>query len=497
MNLVQNFPFITILLCLAGGVLSSVLSAKKARRFCFFLLGVVGVLSAFTFYDALMRKEPYVYYMGHFPAPWGNEIRIGILESFMAVFFCVIMLLSLSGGLYKIIEEVEETKQNLYWTMISLLMSSMLALIYTNDLFTAYVFVEINTIAAAGLIMIRNNGHSIVAATKYMIMSLVGSGMLLLSISLLYDLTGHLLMSNMRMEIATIAKTGEYQVPLTVIIALICVGIAIKSALFPFHTWLPEAYGYSTASSSAILSSLVSKSYIFLLLKVFYRVIGMEVITAHGTNYILFCFAIAGMMMGSFNAIKEHDMRRMVAYSSIAQIGYIYMGIGFGSQAGMIAAVFHILSHSASKALLFITTAGLSSVSGDSKEFRDLKGAGIRNKMAGLGFCVGAFSMVGIPLFAGFISKVYFAEAAFTASPIQMGVGMAALAISTILNAVYFMRAVILLYTPSKKRERDGKFQNRISFHSSVSIFISLNFILGFGSYYIIRMIEQGLSRFA
>ena len=105
MDLIQNFPFITILLCLAGGVLSSVLSAKKARRFCFFLLGVVGVLSAFTFYDALMRKEPYVYYMGHFPAPWGNEIRIGILESFMAVFFCVIMLLSLAGGLYKIIEE--------------------------------------------------------------------------------------------------------------------------------------------------------------------------------------------------------------------------------------------------------------------------------------------------------------------------------------------------------------------------------------------------------
>ncbi len=496
MDLIQNFPFVSILLCLAGGVLLSVLKARQARYVCFGLLSVITTLSVFTFIDAMNRKESYVYSMGHFPAPWGNEIRIGILEAGMAVFFCVILLLSLVGGLYKIVEEIEESKQNLYWTMISLLMSSMLALIYTNDLFTAYVFVEINTIGAASLIMIRENGHSIVATTKYMIMSLVGSGMLLLSISMLYDLTGHLLMSHMKEAIVDMAKTGAYEVPLTVIIALICVGIAIKSALFPFHTWLPEAYGYATASSSAILSSLVSKSYIFLLMKVFYRVIGLDVMIEHKTNHILFWFAIAGMMMGSLNAIKEHDIRRMIAYSSIAQIGYIYMGIGLGSEAGMIASVFHILSHSASKALLFISSAGLSSVSGDSKEFRDLKGAGIRNKIAGVGFLVGAFSMVGIPLFAGFISKVYFAGATLLATPVQMGVGLLALALSTILNAVYFMRTVILLYTPNRQKILVD-FQNGMAFISSIGGFVILNFILGFGSYYMITLIERGLACFA
>lgn len=497
MNLIQNFPFASILLCLAGGVICSVLKAKPARRFCFSLLFFIGILSTATFLDAVKRGDSYIYYMGHFPAPWGNEIRVGQLEAGMALFFCLIMLLSLLGGFYMLKEEIEKSKQNLYFTMISLLMSSMLALIYTNDLFSAYVFVEINTIAAAALIMIRNNGHSIVAATKYMIMSLLGSGMLLISISLLYDLTGHLLMSNMKMAIAQMAATGKYQVPLTVIIALLCVGIAIKSALFPFHTWLPEAYGYSTAASSAILSSLVSKSYIFLLIKVFYRVIGMDVLLAHKTNHILFWFAIAGMMMGSINAIKEHDMRRMIAYSSIAQIGYVYMGIGLGSEAGMIAAIFHMLSHAASKAMLFISAAGLSSVSKNSKEFRDLKGSGLRNPVAGVGFCVGAFSMVGIPLFAGFISKVYFAVAALEANPLQMEVGMLALAISTILNAVYFMRAVIMLYTPNKNFINTAKYRNGWMFDTSVIIFIGLNFFIGLGSFLIVQVIGRGLACFA
>ena len=106
MDLIQNFPFVSILLCLAGGVLLSVLKARQARYVCFGLLSVITTLSVFTFIDAMNRKESYVYSMGHFPAPWGNEIRIGILEAGMAVFFCVILLLSLVGGLYKIVEEI-------------------------------------------------------------------------------------------------------------------------------------------------------------------------------------------------------------------------------------------------------------------------------------------------------------------------------------------------------------------------------------------------------
>ena len=118
-----------------------------------------------------------------------------------------------------------------------------------------------------------------------------------------------------------------------------CIGLCIKSALFPFHAWLPDAYGYSTVSSAAILSSLVSKGYIFLLIKIIYRVIGFDIFNSTRIIDVLFVFGLMGMIFGSLSAIKENDIRRMIAFSSVAQIGYIYMGFGMGTQAGMVASI--------------------------------------------------------------------------------------------------------------------------------------------------------------
>ena len=497
MNLIQNFPFFSIIMCLASGVLSSVLSGKNAKRWCIALVTTIGIMNCFVLGYVLSTGESYTYMMGHFPGPWGNELQVGVLEALMAVFFCCIMLLSLIGGMKFVFVDIEDSKVNLYFVMICLMMSSLLALIYTNDLFNAYVFVEINTIAACALIMIRNNGHTLVAAAKYMIMSLLGSGLVLIGISMIYDLTGHLSMPFIREAIAKITVNGEYAVPMTVVIGLICVGLAIKSALFPFHSWLPDAYSYSSASSSAILSSLVSKSYIFLLIKIFYRLIGMDVMVEHKITNILFVFAIIGMLMGSISAMKSHDIRRLIAFSSVAQIGYIYMGIGLGTRAGMNAAIFHIMSHAASKAMLFIAARGLSEVSGNSKDFTDLKGSGLRNKIAGVGFTVGALSMVGIPLFAGFTSKVYFAEAALMASQKKMAIAMVVLAISTILNAVYFIRAVISIYTPRNEHFIVPGYKVAATMRVSLILFILLNFFLGIFSNPIAKAIETGLRIFA
>ena len=446
----------------------------------------------------------YTYKMGHFPAPWGNEIRMGALEGLMALFFCVIMLFSLLGGEKYIKVDVEASKQNLYFVLLDLLMSSLLALIYTNDLFTAYVFVEINTISAGGLIMIRNNGHSILASSKYMIMSLLGSGLLLIGITLQYDLTGHLLMSNIQESIYELYIDGKYVIPVTIIIGLMCVGIAIKSALFPFHTWLPDAYGYSTASSAAILSSLVSKAYIFLLIKIIFRVFGTDVFFGSKITDLFFILGVIAMLIGSIRAIHETDMRRMIAYSSVAQIGYIYMGIGFGTEFGIIAAIIHIFSHSATKSMLFVACRGLSEVSANKKDFSDLKGSGFRNKIAGVAFTVGAFSMVGIPLFSGFVSKLYLANAAININgegqfeiSLKMMVGLVILAISTILNALYFIRAVISIYTPRNEQYRDAAFRPGFTFVLGMILFIILNFALGLGSDPIYDTITRGISLFS
>ena len=259
----------------------------------------------------------------------------------------------------------------------------------------------------------------------------------------------------------------------------------------------PDAYGYSTVSSAAILSSLVSKGYIFLLIKIIYRAIGFNIY--HDTRIIdvLFVFGLMGMVFGSLSAIKENDVRRMIAYSSVAQIGYIYMGFGMGTEAGMTASVFHILSHAATKSLLFIAAIGLTDVSGGSRKFIELTGAAYRNKWAGAAFTVGSLSMVGVPLFSGFISKLLFAQAAVQ-NHTKMLPALIVLGISTILNAIYFMKTVIRIYTPVGYSAYPSiTFAKMRVYAVTLIAFILLNVILGISSQPVVDMIRQGLSMFS
>ena len=497
MDFVCNFPFFSILLSLFSGTICSILPGKAAKVVNRLVLIAVGTMSGILLLYLLGTGESFVYWMGHFPDPWGNEIRAGVLEAGMALFFCIIMYLSMAGGAHKLFDEVEESKHNLYYILINLLLSSLLALVYTNDMFTAYVFVEINTISACGLIMIRQVGRTIEAAVRYMIMSLLGSGLLLFGLCIMYDLTGHLLMSNIKESVALLMQNGDYQIPLIVSVALMCIGLCIKSALFPFHAWLPDAYGYSTVSSAAILSSLVSKGYIFLLIKMIYRVIGFDIFNNTRIIDVLFVFGLMGMIFGSLSAIKENDIRRMIAFSSVAQIGYIYMGFGMGTQAGMVASVFHILSHAATKSLLFIAAIGLTEVSGGSRKFIDLTGSGYRNKWSGVAFTAGSLSMVGVPLFSGFISKLLFAQAAVQVEG-KMLAALIVLGISTVLNAVYFMKTVIRIYATTEDTPYPCMtFKDMKPYAVVLVFFIIVNVILGVSSQPIVNMIEQGLAMFA
>ena len=208
------------------------------------------------------------------------------------------------------------------------------------------------------------------------------------------------------------------------------------------------------------------------------------------------------MIIGSVDAIRANSIRRMIAYSSVAQIGYIYMGFGLGTTAGVLASVFHIISHAAAKSLLFVSASGITDASGDSTDFFDLTGAGYRNKVAGVAFTAGALSMVGFPMFSGFISKIMFAQAAVGHAH-KMLPTLIALAISTILNTVYFLKTVIRIYTPARREEAKEKQYQTITMRqqpakaAALICFIILNLILGLFSQPIVNWLEQGLRMFA
>ncbi len=498
MNFVQNFPCFSIVLCMTAGILSTPMKGRQAKNVTLTVVTLVVLMSACTLVHTIFAGESFVYTMGKYPAPWGNELRAGVLEALMATVFSFVILCSLLGGLDSVFRDVKPDKVNLYFILVDLLMSSLLAMIYTNDLFTGYVFVEINTIAACGMIMIRGSGRSIVAATRYMIMSAIGSGLLLLGLAMLYNITGHLLMENAHIALAELERNGTYEVPLLVVISLITVGLAIKSGLYPFHSWMPDAYGYSTSSSSAILSGLVSKSYIFLLLKIFFRVIGIEAVMNSKIIHVLFVFGLVGMIMGSVSAILAKDIYRMIAFSSIAQIGYVYMGIGLGIEAGLTAALFHILTHAATKPLLFLSAKGLSYAAGRRRTYPELRGIAFKSPLAGAAFLVGSLSMVGVPMLAGFISKLLFATAALQASPKKVLSTLIVLSVSTILNAIYFLHTVITIYTPVEPERKITGAINETTGGTvaALSCLILLNFVLGLFSQPITDLIHTGIQMF-
>ena len=498
MHLWQSIPFACIILPLGCAAVTSIMKPRMARIWATSIISLVTVFSAVMTIIYMNGAEPYTFMMGHYPAPWGNEIRVGMLEALTSLVFSLVMLLSLLGGMKKLDEHLPRQNQSLYCVVLLLMTAALMAQVYTNDIFTGYVFLEIMTLAACALIAVRKRGRTLVAAAKYMIMNLIGSGLFLLGIIFLYDISGHLLMENIGEAVAKIAATGEYRQPLIVSVTLITIGLSIKSALFPFHTWVPDAYGFSTPTSAAVLSSLVSKGYIFLLIKIMYRVIGLDVIVSTGITDVLFVFALVGMVMGSLSAIRQNDIRRMVAFSSVAQIGYIYMGIGLGTDAGMMAAMFHLFSHTLCKSMLFLAAGGLADASGNSKIFRDLRGAGYRSPIAGVAFTIGALSMVGFPFLGGFVAKFNFALAAMEVGSIRAILVLVVLAISTALNTVYFLRTVITLYRkPVETAQYPAeKGQRGLLFNVSLVCFAVANVVLGIFSQSIVNAIVHGLSTF-
>ena len=503
MDFIKNFPFFSIMLCMFCAIITSVLNRKAAKYFVRAVLFAVVCLSGAVLAYTYSNDGSFVYYMGHFPAPWGNEIRGGCLEGLFAFFVSFIAFLSTVGGVKAIEFDIEDKKENLFYILVCLMTSSLLAMCYTNDLFTGYVFIEINTIAGCGLIMVRQLGKAVVTAIRYMVISILGSGLFLIGVTLLYSLTGHLLMSNIKESVAVLAETQDYRVQLTIVIGLMTVGLAIKSGLFPFHLWIPDAYGQSNVVSSSLLSSTVSKGYIFLLIKIYARTIGFDVIEKSGVFYICFVFGITAMILGSVMALREHSFRRMIAYSSIAQIGYIYMGIGLGTEAGIAAAIFHIFAHGATKSLLFMSSSEFTDGS-HTKNIDELKGLGYKYRFSAFCYSVGAFSIVGFPLLSGFISKLLLGNASIgTGGPMQW-IALLTLAVSTILNAVYFLRTVIYLYIPRKDEKTDneggkGHFTGMRcpAYIICILLLVVLNFVLGLASGSVINIINKGLGFFA
>lgn len=495
MPFVNNVPFFSIFIAMLSGIISPLIkNGRKAFRVTEGACVIIGVLSAWLLCATVISGESFTYMMGHYPAPWGNELRAGPLEAMLCLVFCVVMVLSLEGGRRDMFDDISAHKQNTYCLMLNLMLASLLALIYTNDVFTAYVFIEINAITACAIVMARRPGQSLVAAVRYLVISCVGSGLFLMGITLLYTCTGQLLMPGMDQAVQALAASGTYRVPLLIAVALVTMGLAIKSALFPFYGWLPNAYASATTSGSAVQAGLISKGYVILLIKLIYRVFTLEVMRDLHILQVMFVLGLIGMIMASVRAYQEQSTKRMLGFSSAAQVAYIFMGVGLGSHVGMVAAVYQILAHTVTKPLLFTSAGMLIRSAGGAKDLNSLRGTARRNPLAGVAFTVGGLSLCGLPLLAGFAAKYYLGIAAM-GDPGKFLAALLVLAGSSVLNAMYYLPAIVGIWFPADETKPAPTVQERgdMGFILSTAVFLVMNVVLGVAIEPMVRLIELGL----
>ena len=486
-----NLPYLSVFLAMGTGIgVSAVKSGRTAYRVTVHAAALISLMSLVFLFCIDRVSISLAFPMGKFPAPFGNEIRFGPLQGLFASCFSIVMTLALLGGRRDFFDDVTEKKQGLACVFLLMTLASLLVLTYTNDAFTGYVFIEISTISACALVSIKDRGPTLMATIRYLFMSLLGSGLFLFGLVLLYTITGHLLMPQLMEKIQVLAVGGRYRLPLLMSVSLMTAGLGIKSAMFPFHRWLPDAHGSATTTASAVLSGLVLKGYIVLMITLFVRVFTIPTMRGFGIGDVIFVFGLLGMIVGSLYAMRENHIKRMLAYSSVAQIGYIFMGIGLMNTAGITAACFHVLVHACSKPLLFISAGRLSAAVKHRKDLHDLYGTAYRAPLAGIGFTVGALSMIGVPLFAGFTSKLNFATASVQSME-KMLLTLLVLALSTVLNALYYIPAITVIW--SRQSETDAERQSA-GFAESLAILllIALVFILGISYGPIARIIADG-----
>ncbi|MBS3986651.1 MAG: hypothetical protein KGZ38_01730, partial [Erysipelothrix sp.] len=283
----------------------------------------------------------------------GIEFKFTWLSMVFGTFVMSLSTLVASYALSDMKHHISEDKFASYATLVLLMLFAINGLTYTNDIFNMYVFMEILSITSAAIISIKHSKANYLASFRYLMLNSIGSISILMAIAFLYMISGQLNMD--ALALALNQAYIDYPVVLTMAMVFMMVGFGIKAAMFPLHVWLPDAYSVAPSSSSALLGGLVGKVYIVLYIRILYLVFRFEWLQQLNLDSSLQVFAMMAILAGSLFAMGQKDIKRLLAYSSIAQIGYLFLGLSLGTSAGLSATLFHVMAHGVLKMSLFLS----------------------------------------------------------------------------------------------------------------------------------------------
>jgi multicomponent Na+:H+ antiporter subunit D len=380
------------------------------------------------------------YTVGGWRAPWGIELIIDPLAALMLVLVAAVALVATFSALASVRQELPG-REHLFFTLYLILISGLMGLVVTGDAFNLYVLLEITSITTYCLIAM-GPGRAPLASFNYIIMGTIGACFYLLGVGYIYLLTGSLNMA----DIHGILPGMYGSISVAIAFAFLLVGIWVKMAFLPLHGWLPNAYTHSPSGTSVLIAPLMTKVSVFLMIRIIFSIFSPEyAFFQHvGVQHLIVWAAAIGILVASGLALAQTDLKRMLSYIIVAEVGYMVGGVWLANTQGMTGAILHIVNDALMTLCLFLAASAIVYRLGDSK-LASMQGLYRRMPLTMAAFTVGAFSMIGVPPTAGFFSKWY-----LIAGGIEAGswawVYVAALLVSSLVNAVLFFRIIEIAF---------------------------------------------------
>lgn len=389
----------------------------------------------------VLDGQKFGYLMGGWPAPYGIELGVDAFSALTLLVVTGASTLALLAGRQSIDTEIEPDRQHLFYTAWLLALAGLVGIPVSADAFNIFVFMEISALASYVLIAGGPDRRALPAVFKYLIMGTIGATFYLIGVGLIYLMTGTLNLADMELRIHEVADLK----PILVAAAFITIGLALKAAIFPLHAWLPNAYTFAPNAVTVFIAACSTKVALYLLLRFDFFVFQPNLI-GHDVQfaYFLMPLAVLAILIGSGVALVERNLKRLLAYSSIAQIGYILLGASLVSLAGLTSSVLHMFNHALAKGALFLAVAALATrCSGVRLE--NISGAARSMPWTMGAFVVAGLSLIGVPGTAGFVSKWYLISAAL-GKGLLGGILVAVIVISSLMAVVYIWRVIEAAY---------------------------------------------------
>lgn len=437
--MLQHLPILLVVLPLLTAPLCSLLPPGRAPWLLATGVSWLNLLIAAVLFAQVQRSGVMVYAVGGWPAPWGIEYRLDAVNALVQLLVTSLTAVMLPFAALSVEREIERDRLSLFYAVVLLLIAGLLGICATGDAFNVFVFLEIASLSSYALIAMGRDRRALTAAFRYLIMGTLGATFYLIGIGLLYALTGTLNMQDLAARLPEVAATRTAHTA----VAFVVVGLSLKLALFPLHLWLPNAYTYAPSLVSALLAATATKVMVYVLLRFIFGIAGVDFsFGVMHLNQILLLLALLGVISASLVAINQTNVKRMLAYSSVAQLAYMILGLSMASVTGLTATLLHLFNHALMKGSLFLAMAAIAYRIGNT-EVTSMRGLGRRMPWTMAAFVVAGLSLVGMPLTVGFISKWYLIQGA-----LQLGWWPLVVVIlgGSLLALVYVWRIVEIAY---------------------------------------------------